>query len=90
VRGYCVATIAAMLGLMLYRRSEYAIVKAAPKDDAGAERAGGWMRFLYFNLIKDAPDRVRATAPQHAAYWRQLGLMALTEIPHCCSPKFPR
>jgi hypothetical protein len=21
---------------------------------------------------------------------RQAGLMALTEIPHCCSPKFPR
>ncbi|HEV8559263.1 MAG TPA: YciI family protein [Actinophytocola sp.] len=32
------------------------------------------MRFLYFYLMKDAPDRVRATAPQHAAYWRQLGL----------------
>jgi uncharacterized protein YciI len=32
------------------------------------------MRFLYFYLMKDAPDRVRATAPKHAAYWRELGL----------------
>lgn len=32
------------------------------------------MRFLYFYLMKDAPDRVRAAAPQHAAYWRELGL----------------
>ncbi len=32
------------------------------------------MRFLYFYLMKDAPDRAQATAPQHAAYWRQLGL----------------
>jgi hypothetical protein len=32
------------------------------------------MRFLYFYLMKDAPDRVRATAPEHAAYWRNLGL----------------
>src|SRR6266542_84671 len=32
------------------------------------------MRFLYFYLMKDAPDRAQATAPQHAAYWRELGL----------------
>jgi uncharacterized protein YciI len=32
------------------------------------------MRFLYFYLMKDAPDRVRAVAPDHAAYWRELGL----------------
>jgi uncharacterized protein YciI len=32
------------------------------------------MRFLYFYLMKDAPDRVRAAAPKHAAYWRELGL----------------
>jgi uncharacterized protein YciI len=32
------------------------------------------MRFLYFYLMKDEPDRVRAVAPDHAAYWRDLGL----------------
>lgn len=32
------------------------------------------MRFLYFYLMKDAPDRVRAAAPEHAAYWHGLGL----------------
>jgi uncharacterized protein YciI len=32
------------------------------------------MRFLYFYLMRDAPDRVRATAPKHPAYWRDLGL----------------
>ena len=32
------------------------------------------MQFLYFYLMKDAPDRVRAAAPKHAAYWRELGL----------------
>ena len=32
------------------------------------------MRFLYFYLMKDAPDRVRAAAPKHAAYWRELKL----------------
>jgi uncharacterized protein YciI len=32
------------------------------------------MRFLYFYLMREAPDRVRATAPQHAAYWRELRL----------------
>ena len=32
------------------------------------------MRFLYFYLMRDAPDRVRAAAPDHAAYWRALGL----------------
>jgi hypothetical protein len=32
------------------------------------------MRFLYFYLMRDAPDRVRAVAPEHAAYWRELGL----------------
>jgi hypothetical protein len=25
-----------------------------------------------------------------AAYGTRVALMALTEIPHCCSPKFPR
>jgi uncharacterized protein YciI len=32
------------------------------------------MRFLYFYLMRDAPDRVRVAAPEHAAYWRELGL----------------
>jgi hypothetical protein len=32
------------------------------------------MRFLYFYLMKDAPDRVRSVAPRRAAYWRKLGL----------------
>jgi uncharacterized protein YciI len=33
-------------------------------------------RFLYFYLMKGAPARVREVAPQHAAYWRDLGLPA--------------
>jgi uncharacterized protein YciI len=32
------------------------------------------MRFLYFYFMKDAPDRVRAIAPEHASYWQGLGL----------------
>jgi len=32
------------------------------------------MRFLYFYLMSDAPARVRAVAPEHARYWRELGL----------------
>jgi hypothetical protein len=32
------------------------------------------MLFLYFYLMRDAPDRVGAVAPQHAAYWRDLRL----------------
>lgn len=32
------------------------------------------MRMLYFYLMRDATDRVRAVAPDHAAYWRGLGL----------------
>jgi uncharacterized protein YciI len=32
------------------------------------------MRFLYFYLMKETPERVRAIAPAHAAYWQQLGL----------------
>jgi uncharacterized protein YciI len=32
------------------------------------------MRFLYFYLMRDAPDRVQATAPKHALYWRELQL----------------
>jgi uncharacterized protein len=32
------------------------------------------MRFLYFYLMREVPDRVRATAPKHAAYWRELHL----------------
>lgn len=32
------------------------------------------MRVLYFYLMKDATDRVRTVAPDHAAYWRGLQL----------------
>lgn len=32
------------------------------------------MRVLYFYLMREATDRVRAVAPDHAAYWRGLGL----------------
>jgi uncharacterized protein YciI len=32
------------------------------------------MRVLYFYLMKDATGRVGAVAPDHAAYWRDLGL----------------
>jgi len=32
------------------------------------------MRFLYFYLMRAAPDRMRMVAPEHAAYWRKLGL----------------
>jgi uncharacterized protein YciI len=32
------------------------------------------MRVLYFYLMGDATDRVRAVAPDHAAYWRGLRL----------------
>jgi hypothetical protein len=32
------------------------------------------MRVLYLYWMKVDPDRVRTIAPQHAAYWRDLGL----------------
>lgn len=32
------------------------------------------MRFLYFYVMRDAPDRVRQVAPDHAAYWHDLEL----------------
>lgn len=32
------------------------------------------MRFLFFYLMEDAPDRVRGVAPEHATYWRELAL----------------
>lgn len=32
------------------------------------------MRVLYFYLMKEATDRVRTVAPDHAAYWRGLRL----------------
>ena len=31
------------------------------------------MRFVFFYLMGDEPDRVRAIAPEHAGYWRDLG-----------------
>lgn len=30
------------------------------------------MRIAYFHLMRDERDRVRAVAPDHAAYWRDL------------------
>jgi hypothetical protein len=32
------------------------------------------MRIAYSYSMKDDPDRVRTVAPEHAAYWRDLGL----------------
>jgi uncharacterized protein len=32
------------------------------------------MRFVHVYSMRDEPDRVRATAPEHAAYWRELAL----------------
>jgi uncharacterized protein YciI len=32
------------------------------------------VRIVYLYWMKDDPDRVRSTAPQHASYWRELGL----------------
>jgi uncharacterized protein len=32
------------------------------------------MRIAYFYWMRDDPDRVGAIAPEHAAYWRDLGL----------------
>jgi uncharacterized protein YciI len=32
------------------------------------------MRIAYFYLMRDEPDRVRAVAPAHAAYWDGLRL----------------
>jgi hypothetical protein len=32
------------------------------------------MRIAFFYWMKDDPDRVRAVAPEHAAYWRDLAL----------------
>jgi hypothetical protein len=32
------------------------------------------MRFLYFYLMSHARARVQAVAPEHAVYWRELGL----------------
>lgn len=32
------------------------------------------MRILHLYTMKDEPDRVRAVAPEHAAYWRDLEL----------------
>jgi hypothetical protein len=32
------------------------------------------MRIAYSYSMKDDPDRVRTFAPEHAAYWRDLGL----------------
>ena len=33
------------------------------------------MRIAYSYSMKDDPDRVRTVAPEHATYWRGLGLL---------------
>jgi hypothetical protein len=35
-------------------------------------RSGPPKRIAYFSLMRDQPDRVRAVAPDHATYWRDL------------------
>jgi uncharacterized protein YciI len=35
---------------------------------------GGAMRVAYWYFMKDEPDRVRAVAPDHVAYWRGLAI----------------
>jgi uncharacterized protein YciI len=40
----------------------------------GARPGEATVRFLYFYLMKDHQDRIRVIAPDHAAYWRGLGL----------------
>jgi hypothetical protein len=32
------------------------------------------LRFAYFYLMEDDPDRVRATVPRHVAHWHDLEL----------------
>lgn len=32
------------------------------------------MRFLYLYFMRDKPDLVRSTAPEHVAHWRRLPL----------------
>ena len=32
------------------------------------------LRFAYFYLMEDDPDRVRAAVPRHVAHWHDLGL----------------
>ncbi len=32
------------------------------------------MRIAYLYWMKDDPDRVKTVAPEHAVYWRDLGL----------------
>jgi len=32
------------------------------------------MRFLYFYLMRDVPDRVRSVVPEHVNYWQGLRL----------------
>jgi hypothetical protein len=41
---------------------------------AGTTMRGGAMRVAYLYFMKDEPDRVRAAAPAHAAYWRRLAV----------------
>jgi uncharacterized protein YciI len=45
-----------------------------PGDDSRSDPKETTVRLLYFYFMKDHPDRVRAIAPEHAAYWRGIGL----------------
>jgi len=40
------------------------------EEDMGGEL----MKIVYFYSMKHEPDAIRAVAPAHAAYWRDLGL----------------
>jgi uncharacterized protein YciI len=40
------------------------------EEDIGGEL----MKIVYFYSMKHEPDAIRAVAPAHAAYWRDLGL----------------
>jgi hypothetical protein len=44
------------------------------------------LRFAYFYLMADDPDRVRATVPRHVAHWRDLGLPATSAGPSRTGP----
>ena len=38
------------------------------------------MRFAYLYFMQDEPDRVRAVAPQHAAYWQAIAADGLDDF----------
>lgn len=50
-------------------------------DDSRSDPKETTVRFLYFYVMKDDPGRVRAIAPEHAAYWRRIGLDGYLGVP---------